>query len=355
MISRTPGELSLMKVALILLHRRRVVLGVPLVLAALVVVITLLWPRRFTVDASFLPQSGGAALSGAATLAAKFGVALPTDDPSQSPAFYGQLLGSDEILRQVVTQRYKVGTDTISRTLVDLLDVDDDTEELRIEDAILRMNKKVHISLQPETGVVELEVTTDWPEVSFQAATQMLDLVNQFNRAEMHERASAERQFMQERVQEASLELRNAEDALDQFLITNRQYQGAPNLVLQHDRLERAVTMRQDVYTSLMQALDNSRLDEARNTPLITVVEPARLPARPDRRHIGLKGLLALVVGFIFGVVWAMAQSAWDDAAALNPEVSLHVAEARVSMIRQMRRLGRLKAPPVEHADSSDV
>jgi hypothetical protein len=104
-----------------------------------------------------------------------------------------------------------------------------------------------------------------------------------------------------------------------------------------------------------MQALDNSRLDEARNTPLITVVEPARLPARPDRRHIGLKGLLALVVGFIFGVVWAMAQSAWDDAAALNPEVSLHVAEARVSMIRQMRRLGRLKAPPVEHADSSDV
>ncbi len=349
-MSRAEDELSLIDLVARVLRRRRLVMVTSLGLGVLTAVVTLLWPRHFTVSSAFLPDNGGAT-STAATLAAKFGLSIPSDDPSQSPAFYGQLLGSDDVIRQVVTKTYRVPGDSAARSLVDLLDVSGDTEELRIERAISTMGGHVHISIQPETGVVGLDVTTDWPNVSYEANQLMLDLVNQFNRARMHGRASAERTFMQDRVDQAGRELQDAEDALEQFLTTNRQYAGSPELTLEHDRLGRMVSMRQDVFTSLVQALDNSRLDEARNTPLITIVEPPRVPGGPDRRHLALKTLLALVVGGTLGVGLALVMAAWQDAAAMHAGVSIEVADMRMELAQGVRRILRLRPPRPEQGE----
>jgi uncharacterized protein involved in exopolysaccharide biosynthesis len=96
-------------------------------------------------------------------------------------------------------------------------------------------------------------------------------------------------------------------------------------LLFQHDRLQRAVTMRQDVYTSLVQALDNARLDEMRNTPLLTVLETPRARANPDRRYLLLKGALALLLGGILGAGLALGRQGFRRAAVANPEVAEQV------------------------------
>ncbi|HEX5635067.1 MAG TPA: hypothetical protein VFX50_17610, partial [Gemmatimonadales bacterium] len=58
---------------------------------------------------------------------------------------------------------------------------------------------------------------------------------------------------------------------------------------------------------SLRQAYEQARLEEVRDTPTITVVEDALLPARPDSRKLVQKLALALAVGLLFGafaVLW---------------------------------------------------
>jgi len=87
--------------------------------------------------------------------------------------------------------------------------------------------------------------------------------------------AAAERGFTEERMAEAQEELRAAENELQRFLQNNRQFQNSPELVFQHDRLQRRVAMRQQVYTSLVQSYEQARIDEVPNTPVITVVEYA--------------------------------------------------------------------------------
>jgi uncharacterized protein involved in exopolysaccharide biosynthesis len=73
-----------------------------------------------------------------------------------------------------------------------------------------------------------------------------------------------------------------------------------------YDRLVNNVTLRQQIYTSVAQAYEQARIDEVRDTPVITVVEAPLLPAKPDPRpffRMLVAGLLiALVVARVLGV-----------------------------------------------------
>ncbi len=43
--------------------------------------------------------------------------------------------------------------------------------------------------------------------------------------------------------------------------------------LFEHDRLERPVSMRQELVTAMAQAYEQARVDEVRNTPVITVID----------------------------------------------------------------------------------
>jgi uncharacterized protein involved in exopolysaccharide biosynthesis len=75
--------------------------------------------------------------------------------------------------------------------------------------------------------------------------------------------------------------------------------------VFQFDRLSRQVNMRQQLYTSVTQSYEGARIEEVRNTPVITLMEPADLPAQPDPRLALLKGMLAGLVGLGLGAFLA--------------------------------------------------
>src|SRR5262249_39127465 len=76
----------------------------------------------------------------------------------------------------------------------------------------------------------------------------------------------------------------------------------------EYDRLLRAVTMQQQVYSSLAQAFEQARIDEVRNTPVLTLVDPPNLPAEPDRRWLLAKALLAALLGAMIGALVALVR-----------------------------------------------
>ena len=110
--------------------------------------------------------------------------------------------------------------------------------------------------------------------ISIGASRPILDLVHTFDLTTRQTQAGAERRFSGERLAELTGELRDAEDTLKSFLIENRVFSNSPALQFEHDRLQRAVTMRQELVTSLAQAYERARIEEVRNTPVITLIDP---------------------------------------------------------------------------------
>lgn len=308
-----PGDgISALQLANVLLRNRRVVVVVPLLLAAVVVGVTLVLPSSYTTTASIMPESSDRQASQLSGLASQFGVSVPVGQAGQSPQFYGELLRSRELLRKTAVTEYSITTgsdttrgDTLQGDLSEFLDVAGGTRRLVVAKTIGELREITGVSTNPEVGLVELSVTTPWPDLSQQVAARMVDLVNHFNLERRQSQASAERRFIEEQVARAESVLRAAEDSLEMFLENNRQYENSPELQFQHDRLRRRVTLHQQLYTSLSQSNQQAKIDEVRNTPVVTVVEPPEVPARPDSRDLLLKGVLALLIGTMISVFWA--------------------------------------------------
>lgn len=88
------------------------------------------------------------------------------------------------------------------------------------------------------------------------------------------------------------------------FLQANRQWENSPDLTFQHDRLDRDISLRQQVYTTLVQSFEQARIAEVRDTPVITVLQAPYLPGR-DSRRIALIGIVGLGLGAMAGLVLA--------------------------------------------------
>ena len=320
-VSRPPDdEISLWEVLAVLLRRRGTIVLTMVLCVAGAFAFTLLSPDTFTTQASFQPQGSEASASQLMALAGQFGVNVPGAGGEElSPAFYAELLASREILHRVASRSYTVeGVGFVA--LTDLLEIDEDTEPLRIEEAIEQLREElVSIPTSRETGILTIEVTTEWPDLSMAIVERLLDEIQVFNLETRRSQAAAERAFIEARVDSARLALNSAEDAMQVFMQANRRYEDSPELTFQAERLQREIARQQQVYTGLIQSFEEARIAEVRDTPVITVLQTPYLPPGPDDRSLLLTVALGLALGAIGGIVLAFVVEALRRPAPGDP------------------------------------
>src|SRR2546426_4785431 len=92
-------EVTVLEILNVLLRRRRAVIGIPLVVAALMFVVSFLVPPTYTAVTSFVPEvrSQTRLPAGLAGIAGQLGIPLGVD-ASQSPRFYADVSKSRKIL-----------------------------------------------------------------------------------------------------------------------------------------------------------------------------------------------------------------------------------------------------------------
>jgi uncharacterized protein involved in exopolysaccharide biosynthesis len=314
---RGDDPMSVTKVVNAVLRRRLLLIWLPLSLMVLVMVITLLTPPSYTARASFTPQQADAAQSALAGLIGQTGLPIGRVMGAQSPDFYAELLESRELLRSLATTEYTVSlerrdrllrkhTETVTGDLTVLLEIESEAPEQAREAAVERVRNLMAVTVSRASGIVSMRVSTPSPSLSAAILERTLELVQQFNTQARQTRAAAERRFIEGRLEETREEMLAAENALQQFLDQNRAFQQSPQLTFEYDRLHRESVRRQELFASLAQAFEQARIDEVRNTPVVTVIEHPVEPAFRDRRMLLIKGFLALVVGFLVAGMFAL-------------------------------------------------
>lgn len=309
---RFAPEVSFVDLLNVLLRARRGIARTVFLTLAAVLALTLVWPRSYASRASFMPQARKTSGGSLVGLAAQFGVDIPQGDPGQSPAFYAELLRSDDVLRTAV--RLPVVAQVNGRPVVeryaDMYDVGASAPALRELKAIETLRQHLTVSVEQRTGVVEVAVEGKTPEQALALTRALLNEVDRFNTERRRTQASSERHFLERRVADARSDLRGAEDRLQSLLYQNRGFGAFSEIALSRERLQREVSERQQLYGSLTQAFEQARLEEVRDTPVITVVEPPELPVRPEPRRLALKLALAFFVSLFGACLVALLRGA---------------------------------------------
>ncbi len=337
MSSSLPMTVSVWTYANVLLKRWSVVFGLPLAAGAITGTLLLMSARQYTAFASFVPQDPVPVQVGLSQLASQLGLASARVSTS-SPQFYADLLHSREVLRDIVTTSYEA---LGGKTLLDYLGIQSDSSNRAILRAIRRAGEVYSVRTDRVTGVIRLEVHTKNESLSAEVANRFLQLVNEYNLKRRQSQGRQEREFVEERLSQSQILLAAAEDSLSTFYRHNRRLQDSPELLAREARLQRQVALRQQLYVTLSQNYEAARIEEVRNTPLITVIESPNGLVAPRPRGTVVKVFVVVFLTFAVIAFTVYASDYLSRARVLAPGEYEQFVRLRTGVADDVRNLMR--------------
>lgn len=299
------GEISLVVLATTIVRNLRTIVLWSVAVGVLVAINVAKRPLLYEATAT-IGTGGGSSpqLSGFSALAGQLGLMASGSVTPSSPDFYIMLMESPVILSRVIQKTMivpeKGGQPMTIAQVLGLKGRDSADLARRAMDAVRGL---VVPGKQRNTGLVQVTVLSQWPSVSLGLVTAFVTAFEEYNRDTRRTQAAEERAFIERRMSEAMVDLREAEDRLQRFLASNREISAASMLAFERDRLARTVALKQQVYTTLATSYEDVRIREVRDTPVINVIEPPRVKADPEKRDRMKSILIGLVIGAFLGLV----------------------------------------------------
>jgi uncharacterized protein involved in exopolysaccharide biosynthesis len=268
------------------------------------ILLSLILPVRYEAAVTLSPAPASAdraGLSGAlATLSGQFGVDV--SGARTQLRFYPALVTSDWFLSQLA--RSPVAGDT---TVFEIITGDPlpGGESAALDDAVLKLRDAVSVTLDDRANIFSIAVRAPRRDIALAMATRIIALISDFDRRIRRLRATENRKFIEDRAREAQANLGAAENEVAGFLARNRSYEQSPDLRVAYQRLSRRVDLANDVYITLARNLEQARIDEVKEVPVLTIVDPPHVYWRkvtPQRRKLVLA---TLFVSMLAVVAWA--------------------------------------------------
>ncbi|MDQ2891379.1 MAG: hypothetical protein M3R65_12630 [Gemmatimonadota bacterium] len=336
------------------LNRRRTIFVTTIAVIVIAVLSAIFLPPVYRVTVSFAPNpSSNSKLSGAisslgtgalSSLTSGMGLGSAGAEPTESPAFYAELLQSRELLTRLLTTRFpdpRTDSPRDSAKLVDIMKLRSDDPKRRIELGVKDLSQTMTAEPDIKTNVVKVTFSSRYNTIASREANTALALVNAFNLEQRTSRARAKRVYLEGRTADAKRDLLAGQSRYRDFLAGNRQWRSSPTLSSDEETLRRDEDIAADLYLSLQKQVESAKLDEFNDAALITVVDSAVTPVKPYWPRYGLLLPGALLLGLVVGVTVAGVATVYSDWSRREPIAANKLAAAI------MRRKINRNSPPL--------
>jgi len=342
-------EVSLIDILLVLTRNSRLIAIIFAAVVSLGVSYAVLAPSEFSSYSQVIREAdveAPAGLAGGLSALRGLGVSLGGSNSGLSPDAYPEVLKSRDVrlgvaldtfyfpeLEQEMTyvERIQVPgmldkvkksiTDQIRQTLG--ITATDSTisspypEPIEVKAADL-VGSLVSSSVDRETGLMNMSVTTASPELSAAVASSYLRHLEQRVRSIRTQKARKNLAFIEDRFSDVRGELREAEKQLAEFTDRNQNLNSA-RLRTERDRLQRQVQFKSDLFSEIQTQLTQAQIELQRVSPVVTVVQAPIPPLKPSAPSRGLIVVLSIMLGGLLGVGSAFLRSLYtvspeDDA-----------------------------------------
>ena len=288
------------------------VIGGTLFVAASIV---LLLPPVYRARASFVTAGTQDAIV-ASALTAGTGLSALTPgadiisagEPVSPPALYVKLIESEQLRRRLLASKFldpRGDQRNDSASLLEIMRIRNDDPKRAEEIALEKLSSAIASNVNGESNLVELQVTSQWPELAAAITNRVVRLVHEFDQQARISRARARRTFVGQRLDAARTDLRRAEATNRQFFDRNREWEASPQLVFEESLLSRNGNAAAALFLGLQRQNEALRIDEANDAPAITVVDAAVPPRQADWPRYWMLLANALAVGLILALVAA--------------------------------------------------
>ncbi len=290
----------------LLWNDRKTILVIVGIVTALGVVVSLIITPTFKSSTVLLPENNNDKLSslvgGMGNVASLLGVNLGEKSMSK---LFPDILTSESVLKNIIYSHYKTLKFKDSVNLIQYWEINEKTPEQDYETLLQLFRKKIlEIDLDTKTNILTISLETEEPQLSADILNNLTKELDKFINIHKVQNASAQRKWIELRLNEVKTDLAKSEDNLSQFQSKNRSIASSPQLLLEQQRLTREAEINTLLYGELRKQYELIRIEEAKNIPIIDVMDaahPAASRNKPKRRTMVIGFFLAgLIVSFAY-------------------------------------------------------
>ena len=278
--------------------------------------------RFYETTTKFVYQSSTKQTGNLSALAALAGISMGggSDDGS---AYMEDIIKSTDFLLQFADREWLIAdtnktSDTLTPvTLEEFWKIELDSTEVNREKIlqsiiINKILKKKYIKYEQDkkTGIISLITVFEDPKLAYDFNAAMFEELNNTLLHKMRFKASENRKFIEERLDEIKSDLRRSEEILLRFKQQNRSWND-PSIQLQESRLLRDVTINQELALQLQKQYELAKIEEAKDMPLLDVIESPRRAldySKPRPKVILAAGAFG---GIVLGLLVALGFDLW--------------------------------------------
>lgn len=290
--NRTLSGISVFHIVSDLLNRRRLIIYSTLSVMVVVAAIVFLSPNLYTSTCTILPS--GESSGNISKLTALAGLGGLTTGDENSSELFPVILNSESIRSAVLNRNYEIHDDdkTVNLSLSEYFN----SENPDVLDGALR--KITSIVSNKKTGVMEISVETEYPELSRAIVEEYVDQLETFLMHDRHNRSGDQARYLANQLETTRAELDIAEDSLEEYQKSNSDWvlTSDPQTLKELGRLKRSVTIKSQTYVYLMQEYVAAMLDTQKDVPVVRILDkpaPANLKSGPRRLSlIALSGMI---------------------------------------------------------------
>lgn len=288
-------------------------------LTVLVAAGSLLLTNKYKCSTKLVFLRTGSALSGSlGTLASLAGVdaGAKGNDPSM---YFDDLVESSGMGQAILGRPWrasKVVDDTskpfyLSEFWGDVPDTTDAQWREKQQERLLRRLRTsgcIETEQDKKSGVITLTTNFEDPRLAFDVNRFIVETINDMVVQRSIAKASENKKFVEGRLEQVRIDLAAAEEALKSFRDSNR-VRTDPELQLRESRLQRNLQITQEVYLQLVKQQEMAEIDEAKDLPVLDLIDQALMPVEKSWPKRRLLAMAACVVGGFLGLLCA---GAWD-------------------------------------------
>ena len=296
-------EINLLDLLIVLAKHKKRIIGATFVAALLAVGYSLSLPNIYTSSTKILPpqqsqSSASAMLSQLGGLAGIAGSSLGIKNPND---LYVAMLKSRSVMEKVVKR-------------VDLQKV---YGQETLNGAMSALEGSTVIS-SDKGGFIVVEVSDKDPQLAANLANTFIEELNKLLQTNSLTDASQKRTFLEQQLRQAKNKLTDAELVLDK----------TPNTSLQYLDALRNLKYQEALWEILVKQFEMAKMDEAKDFPLIQVLDKATPPENKSKPKRSLIVMLATLAAFFLAVIWAFVSEAWARSGS-DPEQRDRLQELR--------------------------
>lgn len=181
---------------------------------------------------------------------------------------------------------------------------------------ITAMRKHINLDINDENGLITLTVSMPDARAAAETGQLAIELLKMFVTEYRTEKAAQYLQFVEEQAQQAREEFHEIQAKLAVFRDQNINLVTAKAL-MQLKRLESKYDLLFNKYNSLEQQLQQAKLKVQKKTPVLTVIQPIKVPVDKYKPSPKFILILALVAGLVLSIFYIVARSIYEERKSL--------------------------------------